>query len=158
MAVSYRFVENILRLDLVGIYPPEDIINAFDRALEDPRFPAQNARFLLDVTRSESLADRSVDDLRRVAEYFAARADRYGRRCAILAESAVHFRLMRMAIVFAEVSSAEARVFKGEEEAVLWLNRGLQFASEKNAATGETAGSETGSGETASGEAGGANN
>ncbi len=144
MAVSYRFVENILRLDFVGVYPPDDIINAFDRALEDPRFPARNARFLIDVTRSESLADRSVDDLRRVAEYFASRSGRFGRRCAILAESAVHFGLMRMVVVFAEIKNAEARVFKDEEEAMAWLNDGLQFTGEKSAASGETAGGETG--------------
>jgi hypothetical protein len=140
MAVSYRFVENILRLDLVGVYPPDDIFNAFDRALEDPRFPPKSARFLIDVTRSESLADRSVDDLRRIAEYFASRSGRLGRRCAILAESAVHFGLMRMAVVFAEMSNVEARVFKVEDEALLWLNRDVKFATEKNAAGGETDG------------------
>ena len=65
----------------------------------DPAFPPENARLLLDVTRSKSLADRPVDDLRRVAEYLAKRGDRVGHRCAILAESDVHFGLMRMAVV-----------------------------------------------------------
>ena len=141
MAVSYRFMENILRIDLVGVYPSDAIINAFDRALEDPRFPNQNARFLLDVTRSESLAERSVEDLRRVAEYFAKRSGRMGRRCAILAESAVHFGLMRMAIVFAEKYEAEARVFKSEEEAVLWLHNDVIFAKGKTTG-GETTGAD----------------
>lgn len=140
MAVSYRFVENILRMDLVGVYPADAILDAFDRALEDPRFPAENARFLIDVTCSESLADRSVDDLRRVSEYFAKGAGRLGSRCAILAESAVHFGLMRMAVVFYEMNSVEARVFKGEKEAVLWLNHDLQVAGQKNAAGDVTGG------------------
>jgi len=99
-------------------------MEAFDRALNDPKFP-DNAFLMLDVTRSESLAKRSVDDLRRIVDYYGKRADRVGRRCAILAESAVHFGLMRMAVVFAESYDAKARVFKTEEEALLWLRHDL---------------------------------
>jgi hypothetical protein len=117
-------------MEFEGLYPSDAIIEAFEEALADPAFPPKNARLLLNVNRSESLADRSVEDLRRVAEYFAHRADRVGRRCAIVAESAVHFGLMRMAVVFAEMYDAEARVFKKEDEAVLWLNHGLQVVND----------------------------
>ena len=130
MPVSYSFNGNILRMEFEGLYPSGAIIEAFEEALADPAFPPQNARLLLNVNRSESLADRSVEDLRRVAECFAQRADRVGRRCAIVAESAVHFGLMRMAVVFAEMYDAEARVFKKEDEAILWLNHGLQVVND----------------------------
>ena len=130
MPVSYSFNGNILRMEFEGLYPSSAIIEAFEEALADPAFPPQNARLLLNVNRSESLADRSVEDLRRVAECFAQRADRVGRRCAIVAESAVHFGLMRMAVVFAEMYDAEARVFKKEDEAILWLNHGLQVVND----------------------------
>jgi hypothetical protein len=130
MAVTYSFRDNILLMNFEGVYPPDAIIETFEKALADPAFPPKNARLMLDVTRSESLADRPVDDLRRVAEHFAKNADRVGRRCAILAESAVHFGLMRMAVVFAEMYQAEARVFKKEDEAITWLNHGLPVANE----------------------------
>lgn len=130
MAVSYSFQKNVLRMEFAGIYPPDAILETFKEALADPAFPRKNARLLLDVNRSESLAERSVEDLRRVAEYFAQNADRVGRRCAIVAESTVHFGLMRMAVVFAEMYDAEARVFKGEDEAVLWLNHGLPVTND----------------------------
>jgi hypothetical protein len=117
-------------MEFEGTYPPDAIIDAFEQALADPAFPADSARLLLNVNRSQSLADRSVDDLRRVAEYLARRSDRVGRRCAIVAESAVHFGLMRMAVVFAESHGAEARVFKAEDEAVLWLNHGPRVAAD----------------------------
>jgi hypothetical protein len=130
MAVTYSFQENILRMNCEGIYPSDAIIEAFESALADPAFPPENARLLLDVTRSKSLADRPVDDLRRVAEYLAKRGDRVGHRCAILAESDVHFGLMRMAVVFAELYQAHARVFKTEDEAVIWLNQGPPVSSD----------------------------
>ena len=46
MAVSYDFEGNILRMVLEGVYPPEAIMRAFDRALEDANFP-DHARFLI---------------------------------------------------------------------------------------------------------------
>jgi hypothetical protein len=127
MAVSYTFQGSIVRMDLVGVYSPQDIIDTFDKALADPDCP-DDARLLLDVTRSDSLAERSVDDLRRVAEYYGQRAERTARRCAILARSDVHFGLMRMAVVFIEAYDSEARVFKVEDEAVQWLMRSLTGA------------------------------
>lgn len=130
MSVSYSFEGNIIIMRLEGVYPPDAITEAFDRALADPGFPAENARLLMDVNRSESLADRPVEDLRRVAEHFAERADRVGNRCAIVAKSSVHFGLMRMAVVFAELREAEARVFKNEREATLWLNQDLPAGAE----------------------------
>ena len=130
MAVTYSFHRNILKMTFEGFYPSQAIIDSFEKALADPAFPPENTGLLLDVNRSESLADRPVDDLRRVADYFARNADRVGRRCAIVAESTVHFGLMRMAVAFAEMYDAQARVFKNEEEAVEWLNQSLTVTNE----------------------------
>lgn len=122
MAVTYVFDGNVFRMNLEGVYPPQEIIDTFDRALADPRFP-NDARFLLDVTRSESLAGRTVDDLRRVVDHFGPRAGRVGRRCALVAQSAVHFGLMRMAAAFSETYGVDTRVFRTVKEAVDWLKR-----------------------------------
>jgi hypothetical protein len=127
MAVTYTFQGSIVRMDFVGVYLSQDIIDAFDKLLADPDFP-DNARLLFDVTRSESLAARPADDLRRVVEYCGQKVERRGRRCAVLAESDVHFGLIRMAIVFAEAFDAEVMVFKVEDEALQWLNQSLSGA------------------------------
>jgi len=122
MAVVYAFEGNVFRMNLEGVYPPQEIIDAFDRAMADPRFP-KNARFLMDVTQSKSLAGRTVDELHRVVDHFGPRAGKVGHRCALVAESAVHFGLMRMAAVFTETYGVDTRVFKTVEGAVEWLNR-----------------------------------
>ncbi|MGD8412666.1 MAG: STAS/SEC14 domain-containing protein [Candidatus Latescibacterota bacterium] len=123
MPVKYTFEQNILKMTFDGVYGSEAIIQSFNEALEDPAFPGENARLLLDVRGSDSLADRSVEDLRKVAEHYARNADRVGRRCAIVAQSDIHFGLMRMAVAFTETYDADARVFKSEDEAVDWLNK-----------------------------------
>lgn len=129
MGVSYAFEGKVFRMDAEGVYPSQELIDTFDRALADPRFP-RDARFLLDVTRSESLADRTVDELRKVVDHFGSRAGRVGRRCALVAESAVHYGLMRMAAAFSEGYGVETRVFRTKEEAVEWLNQGLAMEVE----------------------------
>jgi hypothetical protein len=128
MPVSYSFDGNILRMDFVGTYSPDAIFEALERALADPYYPSQKPDFLLDVTRSESLIDRSADDLRMVVEHVARKTDLFGRRCAMVAETAVHYGLMRMAAAFAEMCDARARVFKTREEALRWLNQEMRVA------------------------------
>jgi hypothetical protein len=124
MSVSYAFFGNVLRMDLEGVYPPEDVVESFRRALNDPEFP-ENARLLIDVTRSQSLADRHAEELKGVVDAFASVIQQVGNRCAILAQSDVHYGLMRMAGAFADLHDAEARVFKSEDEAIRWLNSDL---------------------------------
>jgi hypothetical protein len=122
MAVSYTFRGSILRMDFVGCYAPQAIIDAFDEAMADPRF-FDNACLLIDVTRSESLVERSVDDLRLIVDNLGPRTARVGRRFALLAGAAVHFGLLRMVVVFAEAHDVEARAFTDEDEAVVWLSQ-----------------------------------
>jgi hypothetical protein len=95
-------------------------MQAFAKALEDPRFP-DSAAFLLDVTRSESLSTRPTDDLRSITEFMGRRAGKIGKRCAILATTDLHYGLMRMAGVFAEEYGVEVKVFRRLEEALDWL-------------------------------------
>ena len=124
MGVKYKFDGNLLLMTLHGVCPVEDFIDTFDKALIDPAFP-KNARFLLDVSASISLADRSVDELRQVVDHFGPRAGRVGRRCALVAQSPVHFGLMRIAVAFSELHGVTANVFRTVEDAVEWLNQDL---------------------------------
>jgi hypothetical protein len=111
---------NLIRIDLEGTYAPEDIIRAFDAALDDPSFPS-DPRLLLDVTRSAELAKRDADSVRSVAQYFGAHSSRVGNRCAIVATMPVHYGLSRMGATIAEQQGAEVEVFTTIEDALAWL-------------------------------------
>ena len=120
MPVQYTFSGNLFRVNLKGSYTPEEMMKTFMNALNDPLFP-ENARFLLDVRESSELSERSYDDIRSLAQFFAAHSDRVGGRCAIVADKEVHYGLSRMGATFAETSGAKVEVFKDINEAILWI-------------------------------------
>jgi hypothetical protein len=120
MPVTYTFQGELLRLDLVGEYEPQDVPRAFLAALNDPACP-DPAKLLLDVTESLSLAKRSPFEIRYVSEFLAPYADRIGRRCAVVAAKDVHFGLGQMGAVFAQGVGVTARIFRDVESALEWL-------------------------------------
>ncbi len=120
MPVRYTLSGNLFRMDLEGAYTPQDIFHAFEAALNDPSFP-KGARFLFDVRRSAELATREAEKIKEVAEFFAARSESVGNRCAIVATSPVHIGLSRMGATFAGLQGAQVRVFSSEEDAIAWL-------------------------------------
>lgn len=130
MPVSYSLDSGILVLDAVGRYEPEDVPSAFLAGLADPACPSP-VGLLLDVTRSEVLAGRSADQLRRAAEFLQPFAERIGRRCAVVASEDVHFGLSRMGAAFAGKIGIEAQVFRSREAAEVWL-RGEAKAATKS--------------------------
>jgi|GEM_PF-6496605 len=120
MPVSYSFNGRIFRLDCIAEYTNEELRHAYETALEDPNFPP-NAVFLMDVTHSESLASRHPQDIIETAEFLGPKADKFGKRCAIVAPIDLYYGLMRMASVFGEGFGVETEVFRTEEEALDWL-------------------------------------
>lgn len=120
MPVSYSFQGRLLRLDCVGTYSPDELKRKYAEALEDPAFP-ERAVFLLDVTRSESLTTRPVDELRDIARFVEPWAAKHGNKCAILAQDDLHFGLMNMAAIFAEGVGLETQVFRTLGHALEWL-------------------------------------
>ena len=120
MPVRYTFSGNLFRMNLEGSYTPEDIMIAFKQALNDPLFP-EGARFLLDVRKSSILSERSYNDIKSVAQFFAAHSDRVSGRCAIVADQEVHYGLSRMGATLAEIKGAKIEVFRDINEAILWI-------------------------------------
>ena len=120
MPVRYTFSGNLFRVNLEGSYTPDEIMQAFMDALDDPLFP-EDARFLLDVRKSSELSERSYNDIKTVAQFFAAHADRVSGRCAIVADKEVHYGLSRMGATFAEIKGARIEVFRDINEAILWI-------------------------------------
>ena len=120
MPVSYSFDNRVFRLDCIADYTNEELRHAYVAALKDPDFP-QNAVFLMDVTNSNSLAFRPSEDIADTAGFLGPKADKFGKRCAIVAPIDLYYGLMRMASVFGERFGVETEVFRTEEEALEWL-------------------------------------
>jgi len=113
---------------LQGRYLPEEMMETLEAALADPLFPA-DARFLLDVRESEELAQRPAEQIRTIAEFFAVRAGRVGKCCAILTGSPVQYGLARLGASACEALGVKVGVFSSADEALIWL--GLDADSEQ---------------------------
>jgi hypothetical protein len=120
MPVHYTLDGTLFRMDFEGSYTTEEVKQVFAAALEDPAFP-EDARLLMDVTQSTSLASRPAEEIQGVADFLGPRAARVGNRCAIYAREPVKFGLMRMAQVFGETHGVETSVFSELEPALEWL-------------------------------------
>ena len=120
MPVTYQIDGRLVRLICVGSYAPRDLRQIFLAALADPEFP-QDAAFVLDVTQSESLQQRTTDEIRATAYFLEPHVDKIGGRCAIVATSDVHYGLSRMGAVFSEDIGAEVQVFRSLDEAYAWI-------------------------------------
>lgn len=119
MPVTYRINNDIVELSLVGECPPDEVIQTFHEALDDPVAPSQFGLFL-DVRKSTSLATRSTAEIIRVAEHLGPHRDRV-KRCAVLATEQVHFGLSRLGAVYSETAGVMTSVFRDREEAMAWL-------------------------------------
>ena len=120
MPATYLIRDGLVVLLLEGEYKPDDIRSCVATALEDPELP-EDARVLMDVTRSTALERRSPADVRSIAGYLARLSPRFGSRIGIAAGSEVHYGLMRMAEVYSETGGMTARVFRSVDEAAAWL-------------------------------------
>ena len=120
MPVTYSLEGTLLRLTLSGTYEPQDIVSEFQAALADPLCP-DPVSLLVDVTRSESLADRHPSQIRYVAEFLGPYAKRIQGRCAVVAVEDLHFGLGRMGSVYSENVGVEAVIFRDPNEARRWL-------------------------------------
>ena len=121
MAVIYSIKDGLLTLVLDGAYPALDVPERFLEALADPACPRPVA-LLVDVSRSESLATRSVAEIRMISEFLGPYAERIRGRCAVLAPADVQFGLCQMGSVYCENVGVTAAVFRTSEEALAWLN------------------------------------
>lgn len=106
-----------------GSYAPEDMMRALDHLLAAPDFRAP-ALLVVDVSESASLLRRPSADLRRIVDYFLPRAAAFGGRCAVVAEGAFRYGMMRMATTWLQIDEVDARVFRSVSEAERWLARG----------------------------------
>ena len=120
MPVTYEFDGPIVALRLTGLYETADVRAALRVALEDPRCP-RVAGLLFDMRGSRSIAHRTADQVRAMAQFIASHADRFGRRLALLADTDAAFGLMRLGAVTFEQQGVETSVFRDAADAEQWL-------------------------------------
>ena len=120
MGVEYQIQDGVLIMSFVDRYQADDVTECFLAALKDPACP-QPVALLVDVSRSEVLAERPASEIKRVAEFLGPYADRIGGRCAVVAPADVHFGLSQMGSVHTERVGVTSRVFRTREQAVAWL-------------------------------------
>ena len=120
MPVRCSIKQGVLKVELEDESTPDDVIREFVATINDPTCPP-SVKLLVDVTRSATLATRSTEEIRRVAEALAPYTERVGRRCAVVAQSDVHFGLSRLGSVYSEDVGVKVEVFRDVGEAMEWL-------------------------------------
>jgi hypothetical protein len=123
MPVTYEFDGPIVALRLTGSYETADVRAALRGALDDPRCP-HAAGMLFDLRGSRSISQRTADEVRAMAQFIAAHAERFGRRLALLADSDAGFGLMRLGAATVEQHGVETSVFRDAADAEKWLGAG----------------------------------
>lgn len=120
MPATIEIKGSLAHLQLIGDYTPQEIKDALLFALDDPSLPAEIS-LLMDATQSTVLGQRSANELRDMARFLAGLSGRFGGRLGMVAESQLHYGLLRMAEAYSEAGGMAARVFLTIEEAVDWL-------------------------------------
>jgi hypothetical protein len=123
MPVTYTLDSGLLVITATGSYPPDEVIQAFHRAIADPACPNPVA-LLYDPSASADLAGRTPAQIRMVANFLKPHAERIGRRLGVVVGNDVQFGLSRVGAVFAEAIGVEARIFRSAAEAREWLASG----------------------------------
>lgn len=122
MPAEYSFAEPIITVRLAGSYSTQELKATILRSLGDPSCP-DDPRLLFDQRETTSLRERTVEDVRYMADFLAREGGAFGNRLAMVTSDALGFGMMRMASVFAESGGLTARVFTDVAEAESWLLR-----------------------------------
>jgi hypothetical protein len=120
MPVTYSIRSNLLLIVASGDYDAAEPPRTLLAALEDPACPPRVA-LLVDVRESRSLASRSMEEIRRIAEFVGPHAERIGGRCAVVTSSDLQFGLGRMGAAHAEGVGVNAAIFRDVAPALEWL-------------------------------------
>lgn len=129
MPVSYRFVHKtptgdsgIVIIDLVGTYSMDDLRHTILNALADSSRPSDSP-LLIDLSKSESIAGRSTEEVKSMAQFIGTLGRQFNHRVAMVAPTDLSYGLMRMGSVGAEERGVMADVFRNFSEARGWLLR-----------------------------------
>ena len=126
MPVRYTLDGDVLRLDFVGRYEPEEITARFLEGVANPACP-DPVHLLVDLSASEVVTSRTEYQIRQVAMALRPHVDRVGHRCAVVAGTEAQYEIGLRGSVYARGIGVEARVFRNVQTALTWL-RGTKAA------------------------------
>jgi hypothetical protein len=126
MPVGYDFDDDMIVVRMIGKYTTHDVKSAILDALDDERLP-QRAVLLFDLRESQSLQDRTADEVRDMARFLASHARRFGNRLAMVTTGDMAFGLMRLGAAAAESGGMAAQVFRDMSTARAWLRSGISY-------------------------------
>ena len=119
MPVRYTLEDRLLTIRCEGTYSVDELRTPWLAVAErsDLQLPIA---CVLDMRASDSVLNRSVGELRAIADTFLLRAHVTGKRLAIVSTGGARFGLMRMASTWCELAGMEVKVVRELEEAQQW--------------------------------------
>ena len=121
MPVTCEISDDIITLQMTGIYEMSEIEAALLKALDDPR-ASRAIGLLFDVSQSESLKKRRAQDVSAMGYFLASHSRRFGGRIALVGSEDFSFGMMRAGNVVLEQQTVQSEVFRDEIEAREWLH------------------------------------
>ena len=120
MPVTYIIQGKLLKITCCEVSAPQDLKDILVKALTDPACPDKLA-FLLDVSKSTSMAQRSAGEIFEMARFVVLHSKKLANRCAVLASTDIQYGLCRMGSAYIENYGINAEVFRSLDEALHWL-------------------------------------
>lgn len=124
MPVSYRIHGDVVIISAVGPHSTDELRATWVAAEADPAYPAPVSmlRICVDARESESLATRSVAEMRDTAQWFEQRAHATSRICAFITRPGIQYGLARMMAAWIEYKGYETFVTTDPQAAIAWLS------------------------------------
>ena len=118
--VGYTLVDRLLTIRCEGTYSVDEMRGPWLAITERSDLPLPLA-CVLDMRASDSVLNRSIAEMRGIADSYLLRAHMTDKRIAIVTTGGARYGLMRMAATWAELAGIEVRVFRELEPAQAWV-------------------------------------
>ena len=118
--VGFTLVDRLLTIRCEGSYSVDEMRGPWLAIAERSDLPLPLA-CVLDMRTSDSVLNRSIAELRSIADSFMLRAHLTDKRIAVVTTGGARYGLMRMASTWVELAGIEVRVFRELEPAQQWV-------------------------------------
>ena len=120
MPVVYHFEGRCIRMKNVGETSIDEIVEAFEAALNDPALPERSV-LLWDVRESSSLKDRSAVELKQLTGVLGPKAHLHSNTSGLIVSKGLYHGLMRMVAAYGEPFESNMKIFQDEASALAWV-------------------------------------
>jgi hypothetical protein len=122
MPVTFEIKDGVIALRMIGSYTTSELRDVFLDAIVAAD-PAETIGMTFDVSKSDSLASRSAEDVAAMGYFMASHGDRFGRRIALIGSEDFKFGMMRLGSATLDHQQMTNQVFRTEQEALAWLHQ-----------------------------------